>query len=111
MGWERTKATTMVLPPEPSFMGWLLAGGVAAVVGILLFILHASGMVKALAVFNIWWLASSPVLGWFFLFCLRGWLWGRTVNEHQFLQKEAEYGQQQWEAWAGRYPWWAPVGR
>ncbi|UYK97760.1 hypothetical protein [Pantoea stewartii] len=103
MGWERTKATTMVLPPEPSFMGWLLAGGVAAVVGILLFILHASGMVKALAVFNIWWLASSPVLGWFFLFCLRGWLWGRTVNEHHFLQKEAEYGQQQWEAWAGRY--------
>lgn len=103
MGWERTKATTMTLPPEPSFTGWLLAGGVAAVVGILLFILHASGMVKALAVFNIWLLASSPVLGWFFLFCLRGWLWGRTVNEHQFLQKEAEYGQQQWEAWAGRY--------
>ncbi|MCX2907130.1 hypothetical protein ORG41_14270 [[Curtobacterium] plantarum] len=103
MGWERTKATTMELPPEPSFTGWLLAGGVAAVVGILLFILHASGMVKALAVFNIWWLASSPVFGWFFLFCMRGWLWGRTVNEHQFLQKEAEYGQQQWEAWAGRY--------
>ncbi|MEB2420605.1 hypothetical protein [Citrobacter sp. R-1.5.2] len=60
-------------------------------------------MVNALAVFNIWWLVSSPVLGWFFLFCLRGWLWGRTVNEHHFLQKEAEYGQQQWEAWAGRY--------
>lgn len=97
MGWERTKATTMELSPEPSFTGWLLAGGVAAVVGILLFILHASGMVRALAVFNIWWLASSPVLGWFFMFCLRGWLWGRTVNEHQFLQKEAEYGQQQWE--------------
>ncbi|WP_202304743.1 hypothetical protein [Dryocola clanedunensis] len=103
MSWERTKATTMELPPEPSFTGWLLAGGVAAVVGILLFILHASGTVKVLAAFNIWWLASSPVLGWFFLFCLRGWLWGRTVNEHQFLQKEAEYGQQQWEAWAGRY--------
>ncbi|MCT4715558.1 hypothetical protein MUA01_11330 [Enterobacteriaceae bacterium H18W14] len=103
MGWERTKATTMELPPEPSFTGWLLAGGVAAVVGILLFILHASGMVKALAVFNIWWLASSPVFGWFFLFCLRGWLWGRTVNEHQFLQKEAEYGQRQWEVWAERY--------
>ncbi|EHW5160907.1 hypothetical protein NOE11_21580 [Escherichia coli] len=103
MGWERTKATTMELPPEPSFTGWLLAGGVAAVVGVLLFILHASGMVRALAVFNIWWLAASPVLGWFFLFCLRGWLWGRTVDEHQFLQKEAEYGQQQWEAWAGRF--------
>ncbi|WP_313050379.1 hypothetical protein [Atlantibacter subterraneus] len=93
----------MELPPEPSFTGWLLAGGVAAVVGILLFILHASGMVKILAVFNIWWLASSPLLGWFFLFCLRGWLWGRTVNEYQFLKKEAEYAQQQWEAWTGRY--------
>lgn len=103
MGWERTKATTMELPPEPSFIGWLLAGGIAAVVGGVLFILHASGMAKGLAVFNIWWLAFSPVLSWFFLFCLRGWLWGRTVDEHQFLQKEAEYGQQQWEAWAGRY--------
>lgn len=103
MGWERSKATTMELPPEPSFVGWFLAGGVAAVVGVLLFMLHASGMVKGLAVFNIWWLASSPVLSWFFLFCLRGWLWGRTVDEHRFLQKEAEYGQQQWESWAGRY--------
>ncbi|EOZ1519874.1 hypothetical protein Q9Z39_002440 [Enterobacter hormaechei] len=103
MGWERSKATTKALPPEPSFVGWLLAGGVAVFVGVLLFILHASGMVKILSVLNIWWLAFSPVLGWFFLFCLRGWLWGRTVDEHYFLQKEAEYGQQQWENWAGRY--------
>jgi len=103
MGWERSKAITTELPPGPSFIGWLLAGGVAAVVGILLFILHASGMIKALAVFNIWWLASSPVLGWLFLFCLRGWLWGKMVDEHKFLQKEAELGQQQWEAWAGRH--------
>lgn len=103
MGWERSKATTMELPAEPSFVGWFLAGGVAAVVGALLFILHASGMVKALTSFNIWWLAFSPVIGWFFLFCLRGWLWGRTVDEHQFLLKEAEYGQQQWEVWAGRH--------
>lgn len=103
MGWERSKATAMELHPELSFMGWVFAGGVAAVVGVLLFMLHASGMVKALAVFNIWWLASSPVLGWFFFFCLRGWLWGKTVDEHRFLQKEAEYGQQQWESWAGRY--------
>ncbi|MDM1705722.1 hypothetical protein [Enterobacter hormaechei] len=103
MGWERSKATTKALPPEPSFVGWLLAGGVAVFVGVLLFILHVSGMVKTLSVLNIWWLAFSPVLGWFFLFCLRGWLWGRTVDEHYFLQKEAEYGQQQWENWAGRY--------
>jgi hypothetical protein len=49
-----------------------VGSGVAAVVGILLFILHASGMVKALAVFNIWWLASSPVLGWFSCFVCEG---------------------------------------
>ncbi|MCW1829922.1 hypothetical protein OLZ31_24110 [Enterobacter asburiae] len=103
MGWERSKATTTELPPEPSFFGWLMAAGVAAVVGILLFILHASGMVKALATFNIWWLAISPMIGWLFLFCLRGWLWGKTLDEHRFLLKEAEYGQQQWESWAGRY--------
>ncbi len=103
MGWERTKAATTELPPEPSFLGWLMAGGVAAVVGILLFMLHASGMVKTLATFNIWWLAISPMIGWLFLFCLRGWLWGKTVDEHRFLLKEAEYGQQQWESWAGRY--------
>ena len=103
MGWERSKATTTKLPPEPSFSGWLIAGGVAAVVGILLFILHASGMVKVLVTFNIWCLAISPMIGWLFLFCLRGWLWGKTLDEHRFLLKEAEYGQHQWEAWAGRY--------
>lgn len=103
MGWERSKAKTVERPPEPSIMRWLLAGGVAAVTGVLLFILHASGMVNALAIFNIWWLASSPVLAWFFLFCLRGWLWGRAMDEHRFLQKEAEYGQHQWESWAGRF--------
>lgn len=103
MGWERSKAKTVERPPEPSIMRWLLAGGVAAVTGVLLFILHASGMVNALAVFNIWWLASSPVLAWFFLFCFRGWLWGRAMDEHRFLQKEAEYGQHQWESWAGRF--------
>lgn len=54
MGWERSKATTKALPPEPSFVGWLLAGGVAVFVGVLLFILHASGMVKTLSVLNIW---------------------------------------------------------
>jgi hypothetical protein len=103
MGWERTKATTKELPTEPSFVGWLMAGGIAVVMGVLLFILHASGMVKALVPLSIWWLAFSPVIAWFFLFCLRGWLWGRVVGEHQFLNKEAEHGQRQWEIWAGRY--------
>lgn len=103
MGWERSKPTKTELPPQPSYFRWMMAGGVAAVMGVLLFILHASGMIKAQAVFNIWWMASSPVIGWFLLFCFRGWLWGRAVNEHHFLQQEAEYVQHQWEVWAGRY--------
>lgn len=103
MRWKRSKAATAVLPAEPSLGRWLLAGVIAAVVGMMLFLLHASGMANVLTVFNIWWLSLSPVLGWFFLFCLRGWLWGRAVDEHQFLHKEARYGQQQWERWAGRY--------
>ena len=103
MSWKRTKAITLELPTEPSLMRWLLAGSIAAIMGVLLFILHASGMIKTLAVFNLWWLAFSPVIGWFFLFCLRGWLWGRVIDRHRFLQTEAEYGQKQWELWAGRY--------
>lgn len=103
MGWKRSKAATAVLPAEPALGRWLLVGVITAVVGMMLFILHALGRVNVLTVFNIWWLSLSPVLGWFFLFCLRGWLWGRAVNEHQFLHKEARYGQQQWERWAERY--------
>lgn len=69
MGWERSKPTITELPPQPSYFRWLMAGSVATVMGILLFILHTSDMIKAQAVFNIWWVASSPVIGWFLLFC------------------------------------------
>lgn len=36
-------------------------------------------------------------------FCLRCYLWDRDLKAHQFLLKEAEYGQQRWEDWAGRW--------
>ncbi|MBZ4312580.1 hypothetical protein LAN17_23725, partial [Mycobacterium tuberculosis] len=29
--------------------------------------------------------------------------WDRDLKAHQFLLKEAEYGQQRWEDWAGRW--------
>lgn len=41
-------------------------------------------------------------------FCLRCYLWDRDLKAHQFLLKEAEYGQQRWEDWAGR--WLAVLG-
>lgn len=103
MGWERTKATTVALPLAPSSSGWLLGGVVAVICGVLLFILHASDVFNQLPELNIWWLSLAPIIGWFFLFCLRGWLWGRKVDEYQFLLNEAAHGQLQWESWAGRY--------
>lgn len=41
-------------------------------------------------------------------FCLRCYLWDGDLKAHQFLLKEAEYGQQRWEDWAGR--WLAVLG-
>ena len=103
MGWVRNKAIVVERPPAPSFKWWLLAGLLATIIGILLFILHLSGKVNALLIFNIWLLALIPLLGWYLLFCIRGWLWGQKVNKYDFLKKEAELGQKQWESWAERH--------
>ncbi len=103
MGWDRVKPTIKELSAPPSLSGWLLAGLLALIVAVLLFILHASGTVKLISIVNIWWLSLTPVGAWFMLFCLRGWLWGKEIDEYQFQQKEKEYGQQHWEAWAERY--------
>lgn len=103
MGWERTKATTTALPTALSLVVWLLTGLAAVIAGVLLFVLHASGMVKTMATMNIWWLAFGPILVWLFLLCLRGWIWSREVDKYHFLQSEAQQGQRQWEVWAGRH--------
>lgn len=103
MGWKRTKALTSELSPAPSMMRWFMSGVLMATIGVLLFILHASGTVKLLTEFSIWWISLTPPGIWLFLFCLRGWLWGKEVDEHEFLKKEAERGQKQWEAWSERY--------
>lgn len=108
MGWVRTKALITEQPPAPSLTRWLLAGVLMAITGVLLFILHASGTVKILSVTNIWWVSLMPAGCWLLIFCLRCYLWDRALKAHQFLLKEAEYGQQQWEAWAGR--WLAVLG-
>lgn len=108
MGWVRTKALTMEQPSVPSLTRWLFAGVLMAIIGVLLFILHASGTVKILSVINIWWVSLMPAGCWLLIFCLRCYLWDRDLKAHQFLLKEAEYGQQRWEDWAGR--WLAVLG-
>ena len=97
MGWVRTKALTMEQPSAPSLTRWLFAGVLMAIIGVLLFILHASGTVKILSVINIWWVSLMPAGCWLLIFCLRCYLWDRDLKAHQFLLKEAEYGQQRWE--------------
>jgi len=89
MGWERTKATTTALPAAPSLVVWLLTGLAAVIAGVLLFALHASGMVRAMISMNIWWLAFSPILAWFFLLCLRGWFWSRRMDQYHLLLNAA----------------------
>ncbi|HBQ1337467.1 type VI secretion protein [Klebsiella pneumoniae] len=74
-----------------------------AIIGVLLFILHASGTIETLSAMNIWWVSLAPAGCWLLAFCLRCWQWDRELKEYQFLQKEAERGQLKWEAWAGRY--------
>ena len=103
MGWSRTKSLSTELPHKPSMMLWFMTGAFMAVVGALLFIIRASGYVKALNNFSIWWLALTPPGSWFFLFCLRHWQWSNQMDEHLFLKKEGEYAQKQWESWAERY--------
>lgn len=103
MGWARTKAFTSERPSSPSLMKWLLLGALAIIVGVLLFIIHASGEIKLLSELNIWMITLTPPLIWLLLICARGWLWGKKLDHYHFLQNEAKYGQQQWEDWAGRY--------
>lgn len=103
MAWERVKPVIAELSDPPSLSGWLLAGVLTLIMGVLLFVLHASEVFKPLSSLNIWWLSLSPSGVWLLLFCLRGWLWDREVADHQFQNNEAEYGQQQWEAWAERH--------
>lgn len=103
MGWERKKTLITELSSPPSLNKWLFAGLLMAITGMLLFIMHASGTVKTISGINIWSLSLAPVGCWLLLFCLRSYLWGREVKEYQFLCKEAEYAQQQWEVWAARH--------
>ncbi len=68
MGWVRTKALTMEQPSAPSLTRWLFAGVLMAIIGVLLFILHASGTVKILSVINIWWVSLMPAGCWLLIF-------------------------------------------
>lgn len=103
MSWERQKATIAAEPDEPSLVIWLIAGLVAVIAGVLLFVLHANQFLGELQKFNLWIVAGSPVFIWFVTICIRGWMYNHSMDRHQFESDEADYAQQQWISWAGRY--------
>ncbi|ELY2796390.1 hypothetical protein SNN58_001852 [Cronobacter dublinensis] len=103
MSWERQKATIAAEPDEPSLVIWLIAGLVAVITGVLLFVLHANQFLGELQKFNLWIVAGSPLFIWFVMICIRGWMYNYAMDRHQFESDEADYAQQQWTSWAGRY--------
>lgn len=103
MGWERQKISVAAMPEEPSMVLWLIGGLVALIVGVLLFALHANQLLGIGQHYNLWVLSGAPLFVWFVLICLRGWLYNNALEKHEFEAKEADYSQQQWKEWAGRY--------
>ncbi|QKJ87683.1 hypothetical protein PMPD1_2744 [Paramixta manurensis] len=103
MSWERQKATITVEPEEPSLVLWLIAGLIAVIAGVLLFVLHANQFLGALQEFNLWIVSGGPLFLWFVMICIRGWMYNHAMDRHQFESDEADYAQQQWTSWAGRY--------
>ncbi|NIE71092.1 hypothetical protein [Pantoea sp. Acro-807] len=102
MSWERQKSIISAKPEEPSFTLWIMAGVLALVGCILLFVLHANKMAGVLKAYNLWAATSFPAVIWIFFLCLRSWLYNNAFNRHKFELNEAEFAQQQWEEWAGR---------
>ncbi|MBT0727720.1 hypothetical protein HGT73_10135 [Rosenbergiella australiborealis] len=103
MSWERQKSHVTPMPEEPSLLIWLIGGLAALIAGGLIFVLHANQLLGAGQSYNIWVVSGSPPLIWIFCICLRAWLYNNGVDKHEFESKEADYSQQRWTEWAGRY--------
>ncbi|MDF7680983.1 hypothetical protein PT300_10495 [Enterobacteriaceae bacterium ESL0689] len=103
MVWKRQKSSVTPLPEEPSLLLWLVAGFAALVAGGFIFIFHANQLLGSWQHHNIWLLSAALPGLWFVAICLRGWRYNNRVDKHQFELKEADYTQQQWTAWGGRY--------
>jgi hypothetical protein len=103
MGWERKNPVITCLPKEPSLNIWLIAGIMALLGSIALFVLHANMLLGPLQLMNVWVISSGPLCLWLFFVCLRAAIYNAAFNRHAFATNEAEYAQQRWTEWAGRY--------
>ena len=102
MSWESQNLKISPLPAAPSTVAWLISGIVALMACLLMFILHASTLVAALQLYNIWFVTAAPLFIWLLFLSLRGWVYGRASDRHHFEAGEANYAQQKWTKWAGR---------
>lgn len=103
MVWERQQAYIPEAPEPPQAKSWFVAIIIAIIFCMLLFVLHASGRLYFLQQINIWIVSIFPLIGWVIAFCIRSYLFGRTLSEYHFLLNEAQTAQNQWQDWAERY--------
>ncbi|RON51955.1 hypothetical protein BK665_16805 [Pseudomonas frederiksbergensis] len=75
----------------------------AVLVGVLLFLLHASEQMPLLRTLNIWALSASPWVVWILAFGARAHAYGSALSRYQFLEEEAQNAQHSWQGWAQRY--------
>lgn len=103
MSWNRQPATVVPAPASPRLARWLMAAALAGLVGVVLFLLHASQRVPELDVLNVWALTGSPMVICVMAFGMRAFIYGGALNEHRFLAEEALAAQNAWQSWAHRY--------
>lgn len=80
-----------------------MAAALAGLVGVVLFLLHASQRVPELDVLNVWALTGSPMVICVMAFGMRAFIYGGALNEHRFLAEEGLAAQNAWQSWAHRY--------
>ncbi|WP_077046325.1 hypothetical protein [Pseudomonas sp. KK4] len=102
MGWVRQTPEAVKAPAPIALSRWVLAAGVALLVGVLLFLMHAAERLPPLQALNIWVLAGLPLLIWLLMFSGRAYVYGSALSHHQFLEEEALNAQHSWQDWAQR---------
>ncbi|MEE4126830.1 hypothetical protein [Pseudomonas viridiflava] len=103
MSWDRQPSRVVPAPAPLVMAHWLWAAALAMFAGVLLFFLHAWARIPSLNVLDVRALSGSPLLVWVLAFGARAHLYGRALNNHQFLQERAQDAQQSWQSWAQRY--------
>ncbi len=74
----------------------------AALAGLLVFLLFASGYLPQLQALNIWVLSGLPLLVWVLAFGARAYFFGGALDHYQFLHEQAEAVLRSWQQWAQR---------